>query len=90
MSPKHKKKTLWIITCEPEVVDCKMFLMEISIRRVTAAMTYDVPFLRHVTSNKTYDFCIFSKFVNVVSIDLKIGTHIDWTCNYVHCKNIHR
>ena len=42
-------------------------------------MTYDVPFLRHVTSNKTYDFCIFSKFGNVVPIDLKIGTHIDWS-----------
>ena len=38
-------------------------------------------FLRHVTSNKTYDFCIFSKLVNVVPIDLKIGTNIDWTYN---------
>ena len=42
-------------------------------------MTYDVLFLRHVTSNKIYDFCMFSKFVNFMPIDLKIGTHIDWT-----------
>ena len=40
---------------------------------------HDVPLLRHMTSNKTYDFCMFSKFVNFVLIDLKIGTHIDWT-----------
>ena len=37
--------------------------------------------MRHVTSSETYDFCIFSKFVNVVPIDLKIGTHIDCLCN---------
>ena len=41
-------------------------------------MTHDVPFLRHVTLNKTNYFCMFSKFVNIVPIDLKIGTHIDW------------
>ena len=29
-------------------------------------------------SNKTYDFCIF------VKIDLKIGTHIDWTYSTIH------
>ena len=40
-------------------------------------MTYDVPFLRHVTSNKIYNCCIFSNFVNSEPIDLKIGTHID-------------
>ena len=28
-------------------------------------------------SNKTYDICI------CVTIDLKIGTHIDWTYTYV-------
>ena len=39
-------------------------------------MTYDKLFLRHVTSNKTYDFCMFSKFVNFVPTDLKIGTHV--------------
>ena len=42
-------------------------------------MTYNVPFLRHMTSNKTYDFGMFSKFVNFELIDLKIRTHIDWT-----------
>ena len=44
-------------------------------------MTHDVPFLRHVTSNKTYYVCMFSKFVNVITIGLKIGTHIDWPYN---------
>ena len=32
-----------------------------------------------MTSNKTYDFCMFSKFVNLVPMYLKIDTHIDWT-----------
>ena len=50
-----------------------MFLMEIFIGCVTDAMTEDTSFLRHVTLNETYDFCIFSIFVNVVPID-KIGT----------------
>ena len=50
-------------------------------------MTYDVPFLRHVTSNKTYNCCIFSNFVNSEPIDLKIGTHIDLTCTIYHIKN---
>ena len=50
-------------------------------------MTYDVPFLRHVTSNKTYNFCIFSNFVNSEPIDLKIGTHIDLTYTIYHIKN---
>ena len=50
-------------------------------------MTYDVPFLRHVTSNKTYNCCIFSNFVNSEPIDLKIGTHTDLTCTIYHIKN---
>ena len=54
-----------------------MFLIKIPIRSVGS--THDLPFLRCRTSNKTYDFCIFCKFVNFVPIDLKIGTHIDWT-----------
>ena len=50
-------------------------------------MTYDVPFLRHMTSNKTYNCCIFSNFVNSEPIDLKIGTHIDLTCTIYQIKN---
>ena len=50
-------------------------LIEIPIWSILAAMTYGVLFLRHVTSNKTYDFCMFSKFVNFA----KIGTNIDST-----------
>ena len=49
-------------------------------------MTDDVPFLCHVTSNKTYNCCIFSNFVNSEPIDLKIGTHIDLTCTIYHIK----
>ena len=62
-------------------------LVKIPIRSVGVPMTYDVPFLRHVTSNKTYDCCIFSNFVNSEPIDLKIGTHIDLTCTIYHIKN---
>ena len=50
-------------------------------------MTYDVPFLRHVTSNKTYNVAYFLTFVNSEPIDLKIGTHIDLTCTIYHIKN---
>ena len=51
---------------------------------VTNENTYQNPpsrhdIQRHITSNKTYDFCMFSKFANFVPIDLKIGTHIDGT-----------
>ena len=42
-------------------------------------MMNDVPFLRHVTSNKT--------FANFVPIDLKIGTHIGRTYTMYHAKN---
>ena len=53
-------------------------------------MTYDLPFLRHVTSkNKTYNFCMFCKFINFVPIDLKIGTYIDWTYQ-VSYKKMHQ
>ena len=48
-------------------------------------MTNDVPFLRHVTSNKTYNFCRFSKLVNFVPIDLNIGTLC--TLQKMHDKN---
>ena len=49
-------------------------------------MMRDVPILPHVTSNKTYDFCMFYEFVNFVPIDLKIGTHIDRTYIMYHAK----
>ena len=51
-----------------------------------SVMMYDVPFLHHMTSNKTYDFCMFSKFINSVPIDLKILTHIDRTYTMCHAK----
>ena len=54
---------------------------------VVVSMTYDVPFLRHVTSNKIYHCCIFSNFVNSEPIDLQIGTHIDLTCTIYNIKN---
>ena len=49
-------------------------------------MMYDVPSLRYVTSNKTYDFCMYSKFVNFLPIGLKIGTPIDCTYTMYHTK----
>ena len=51
-------------------------------------MAYDVPCLRHVTSNKTCDLCMFSKLINFVPIDLKIGTRIDWTYTMYLAKKI--
>ena len=76
------------------VRDCQGMYMYVNMRNKFCILysVYDVPFLRHVTSNKTYDFCMFYKFFNLVPIDLTIGTHIDWTYmyTYVHCKNIHQ
>ena len=40
-------------------------------------MTYDVPILRHVTSNKTYDFCMFSKTSILHQSISNIGAHIN-------------
>ena len=51
----------------------------------TPTLTYDIPFLRHVTSNKTYDFCMFSKFVNFAQLISK-SVHIDWTYIMYHTK----
>ena len=36
-----------------------MLLMKIPIRTIIAVMTYDVPFLRYVTSNKTRFLHVF-------------------------------
>ena len=33
---------------------------------------------------------MFSKFVNFVPIDLKIGTHIDWTYAMYHGTKMHQ
>ena len=64
--------------------------MTLKYQNYPAAMTYDVPFLRHVTSYKRCDFCMFSKFVNFIPMcDLKIGTRIDWTY-YVPRKKMQR
>ena len=55
-----------------------MLPIKIPIRTILAVMTYSILFLRHMMSNKTYDVCMFSKFINFVPIDLKIDTHINW------------
>ena len=82
---ENTKTAVSAIAFEPEVVETSAWFnnvpctnSQIPIRSVP--MTYDVPFLHHVTSNKTYNCCIFSNFVNSEPIDLKIGTHIDLTC----------
>ena len=81
MSPKTLK-THWVISFKPETSGLLQNVPDGNIyQKCRAAMTYDVPFVRHMTSNETYDFGIFYKFVNVVSTDLKIGTHIDWIYN---------
>ena len=49
-----------------------------TIYQITVTVTYDVPFLRHVSLIKR-DVRMFSKFVNFVHFYLKIATHIDWT-----------
>ena len=51
------------------------------------AMTYDVQFLRHVTSNKTYDVCIFSKFVNSIPT-AHIHTHYTVGGKCIHHQHI--
>ena len=51
---------------------------------------YDVRrtiFVCHKSSNKMYEFCMFPRFINLVPVDLKIGTHIDWTYAMYLTKN---
>ena len=84
--------TVWAKTFEPEVVETSGWFQNVPDRntyqKYAAPMTYGVPlFIRHVTSNKTYDFCMFSKFVHFVPIDLKMGAHIDWTYTMYYTKN---
>ena len=58
----NMKTTVWAITFEPEVIK-KAWLQNIPDRntyhKYPGHMTYEVPFLRHVTSHKTYDFLCF-------------------------------
>ena len=87
---KIMKTTVWDITFEPDVVETSGWFQNVPDRIILAPMMYDVPgFLRHVTSNTKYDFCMFSKFVNVAPIDLKIGTHIDRTYTIYLAKKMH-
>ena len=81
---ENTKTTIWAITFEPEVVETSGWF-----QNVTCQNTYQNcrrahyvrhAILRHVTSNKIYNCCIFSNFVNSEPIYLKIGTHIDLTC----------
>ena len=75
---------------EPEVVETSGWFQHVpcqnTYQKCRVPMTYDVPFLRRVTSNKIYNCCIFSNFVNSEPINLKIGTHIDLTCTIYHIK----
>ena len=82
-STKNMKTTIWEITFE--VVETSSWLQNVPYRRAYSGhglgvLSYDVTFLRYVTSKKTYDFFHFSKIVNFQLMLLKIGTHIDWTC----------
>ena len=51
---KNIKTTAWDITFEPEVVETSGWLQDVyNEHTYQYALTYYVPFLRHVTSNKT-------------------------------------
>ena len=71
---KDIKTTVWAITFEPGW-----------LQNIPAENTYQNHPSRHdvrrtvFASRTTYDFCMFSKFVKFVPIDLKIGTHIGRT-----------
>ena len=79
------------ITFEPEVAETSGWLQDVPDGNTyhTYSRLLDVRriVLHHVMSNKTCDICMFSKFVNFVPIDLKIGIYIDWTYTIYHAKN---
>ena len=52
--------------------------MKIPIRTILAVMTYAVPFLRHVTPNKTYEFCMFSNILAVMTYDVPSNKTCDF------------
>ena len=85
VTENKKKNTIWAITFEPEVVETSGWFQNVQSPHEVSESAWSTTYRFCVTwrSNKTYDFCIFSNLVNFVPIDLKIGTHIDWT--YVTC-----
>ena len=55
------KTTVWAITLELEVVEISGWLQNVPIGRVVSELTYEVPFLRQVTSNIFFlQFCFQS------------------------------
>ena len=82
---KNIKTTVWAITFETSG-RLQNVAGENTFQNYTAAMTYDEPYLKR---QRKHDFCMFSKFVNFLPIDLKIGTHIDRTYAMHLTKNIH-
>ena len=76
---ENTKTTIWAITFEQEIVGTSGWFKNVPCQNYYEKCR-SPHFLRHVTSNKTYNCCIFSNFVNSEPIDLKIGTHIDLTC----------
>ena len=87
---ENTKTTIWAITFEPEVVETSGWFQNVPCQNTyqKCRSPHDVrrTVLRHVTSNKTYNCCIFSN-INSEPIDFKIGTHIDLTCTIYHIKN---
>ena len=81
------------ITFEPKVVETSSWLQNVPDGNIyqdyPVIVMFDVPLLCLMTSNNTYHFSTFCKFINFVPIDLKIGTNIDCTYTMYHKTKTH-
>ena len=89
---QHIKTTVWAISFEPEVVEShRDFWLDVKCywwKHLSELSGRHDPFLCHVTSNKTYDLCMFSKFINVCT-DWSQNWHThSLDLNYVSCKKM--
>ena len=83
---ENTKTTMWAITSEPEVVDTSGWFQNVPCQNIYQKCRSPHDAWRNVfgvtwrqINQIKRDFCICYNFVNFVPIDLKIGTHIDWT-----------
>ena len=92
---EKKKTTIWTITFEPEVFASRDVKENVQFLHLHWTDYYkDSSALcpvRVIKNRRQIKHTIFAYFllnlVNFVPIDLKIGTHIDWTYNMYHTKN---
>ena len=87
---QNMKITVWAITFEPDVVDfrfclvacCSLYIIESHIRHVVSVLTYDMPFLRHMTSFMTrFLKCSISNLLTTMVVVI-IRPHRGHTINY--------